>query len=350
MNIHHKNKRLFFFLIWGITAFVVFKVLQGYLSLIFISIMYSIIVYPLYFWLTKKLHRMHRLATIITIVVSFFIIIVPLIIAGNLFINEALRFKETIAIDTETSLTSIDRYISLANDLTSKIPGLRGAIEPEQVEHVVRQAAQNLSKFLLSKAIQIGSSSVNIITNFFLFLITIYFTIPQIPHIKDKLKNLSPLDDKIDQMYIDRATAMMMSLLKGTFLIAIVQGIIGGLLLWIAGVDYILTLTIAMVILAVLPVIGTAFVTIPIGLFFLASGNIFGGAVILLGQIIIMSNIDNILRAELAARDTPLHPVLLLLSIIGGIQLFGPLGFIYGPIIMILFMTSLEIYTKHYKY
>ena len=105
-----------------------------------------------------------------------------------------------------------------------------------------------------------------------------------------------------------------------------------------------------MVILAVLPIIGTAFVTIPIGLFLLASGDIVGGSIILLGQIIVMSNVDNILRAELASRETPLHPALLLLSLIGGLQNFGFLGFIYGPVLMILFMTSMEIYLKHYKY
>ena len=349
-TVTNNKKRVFFYIVWLITAFGAYKVLNGYLSLIVISIMYSILVHPVYLWLTKKLRNNTKLASILTIIISFFIIVVPLILAGNLFVSEALRFKETVLFDGGSALTSVDRYVAIANDLTSRIPGINDVIDPKNIENLVITGAKNVSKFLVSKALHIGSSSVAIITDFFLFLIVVYFMIPKIPKLLEYIQKVSPLEDKIDRLYMDRATTMMITLVKGTFLIALVRGMFGGLFLWLAGVDFVFTLSLAMVILAVLPIIGTAFVTIPIGLFLLASGDIVGGSIILLGQIIVMSNVDNILRAELASRETPLHPALLLLSLIGGLQIFGFLGFIYGPVLMILFMTSMEIYLKHYKY
>ena len=118
----------------------------------------------------------------------------------------------------------------------------------------------------------------------------------------------------------------------------------------LAGVEYLLSLTLLMMLLSIVPVVGTAFVTVPIGLYMLFTGDFIGAAIVLLGQIIVISNVDNIIRAELVSHDTQLHPALMLISIIGGLQVFGFLGLIYGPVIMILFLTSLEIYTKHYKY
>ncbi|MFS8158940.1 MAG: AI-2E family transporter, partial [Candidatus Roizmanbacteria bacterium] len=159
----------------------------------------------------------------------------------------------------------------------------------------------------------------------------------------------SLMENNIDQTYINRALSITKSMVTGTFLVAAAQGALGGVFAWMAGLDYILTLTIIMIIFSVIPLLGTGLITIPIGIYLLATGNYWQGAIMLLGQALFVSTIDNVLRSYLSPKEAGLHPGLLLLSFFGGIQVFGPIGIIYGPVLMILFVTSVEMYLVHYS-
>ncbi|MDX1521389.1 MAG: AI-2E family transporter, partial [Anaerolineae bacterium] len=90
-------------------------------------------------------------------------------------------------------------------------------------------------------------------------------------------------------------------------------------------------------------------IAIPIGVALLAFGQIWQGILVLVGSTLIVSNIDNLLRPRLVSKDANLSPALVLLSAFGGLSLFGFLGVIYGPVVMIFLITTVEIYLEHYQ-
>src|SRR5215211_4407062 len=133
----------------------------------------------------------------------------------------------------------------------------------------------------------------------------------------------------------------------GIFVIAVAQGLVTGLLFWIAGVPYSPLLTLVAVVASMFP-LGASLVALPVGIFLLIVGNYVGGVVVLAGYFLIVSNIDNLLRPRLVSKEAYLSFALVLLSALGGYELFGFFGVVYGPVLMILFLTVLEVYETYY--
>src|SRR5205823_4848485 len=128
---------------------------------------------------------------------------------------------------------------------------------------------------------------------------------------------------------------------------AIAQGLVTGLLFLITGTPVALLLTLLAIACGVIP-LGASLVAIPVGLYQLLIGNIWQAVVIFLGYFLIVANIDNVIRPMLVSKETPLSPALVVLSGFGGLNWFGLPGVIYGPVIMIILMTLIEIYKEHF--
>jgi len=213
----------------------------------------------------------------------------------------------------------------------------------------IQQGAKTIGTFFLERLPDISSGAFQLFTFVIVFIIVLYSLFPVQDKLIKFLKDISPLDDRIDSIYITRIIAMSKSMVRGTFFIAIVQGIISGIFLAIVGVDYVLFLTILMIFLGVIPMVGSGFVMVPIGIIMLFTGNIWQGILLILVNVFVVGNIDNFMRPKLVLKEAELHPALIILGVIGGLQYFGLLGFIYGPVIMILLITTIEIYTNHIR-
>jgi predicted PurR-regulated permease PerM len=133
---------------------------------------------------------------------------------------------------------------------------------------------------------------------------------------------------------------------KGTFVLAVIEGAAMGVVLWIAGVPYVTFLTITSMVLSLIPFIGVSLVAWPIGIGLLIAGNTWQGAFVILGFILIVANLDTILRPSLVPKGAYLNPALVILSVFGGLSLMGLIGALYGPVVMILLVTSVDVYTK----
>ena len=348
-HISGHSRNVFFVGVLTTTFLATLWLLRDYLSVILLSFIFAVVVHPLYIFITEKLRFGRKLGTLVTIVIAFFLIVVPIMLSANLFFQEISQLATDNLLNAETLTISLKSYVVSTNAFLDHVPFLNLKISLSSVERFLAEFGGNISKYILSRAVSIGTTSVQVVIKLVVFILLTYFTVPVLRDFKQYLLRMSPLENSVDEMYIDRLVALITSLIKSVFIIALAQGLVGALFLKIAGIDYLLTLTIMMFISSIIPMVGTGFVTIPIALFLLAQGNVVGGATIIFGQIVFVSNIDNILRAALLSQDTSIHPAALLLGIIGGLQVFGALGLLYGPIIIILFITSLQIYAERFK-
>ncbi len=343
------SRNIFFVGVLTTTFLATMWLLRDYLSVILLSFIFAVVVHPLYTFITEKLRFGRKLGTLITITIAFFLIVVPILLSVNLFFQEISQLASNNLINAETLASSLRMYVVTTNTFLSHIPFLNLKISLGAVEKFFAEFGGNISKYVLSRAVSIGTSSVQVIIKLVVFILLSYFTVPVLRDFKKYILRMSPLENSVDEVYIDRIVALITALIKSVFIIALAQGLVGALFLKLAGIDYLLTLTIMMFICSIIPMVGTGFVTIPIALFLLAQGDVVGGSTIIFGQVVFVSNIDNILRAALLSQDTSIHPAALLLGIIGGLQVFGALGLLYGPIIIILFITSLQIYAERFK-
>lgn len=164
-----------------------------------------------------------------------------------------------------------------------------------------------------------------------------------------KIMYLSPLRDSHEKLLVEKFISISRATMKGTLVVGLVQGSIGGITFALVGVPSAIAWGIVMVFLSLIPMFGTSLVWFPAGIIMLLIGNVWQGVVILAVGFGVISIIDNFLRPELVGKDTQMHPLVVFFATLGGISLLGFLGFIMGPIIVALFLTLWNIYAVEFK-
>lgn len=242
----------------------------------------------------------------------------------------------------------VQELIDSINETLERIPFVEANLTLSQVQDAAGQVAVSAGEFVGTQVLGFVSQAPIFIMNLILFVVILAILLPSIKDLKKYIIRISPLDDEIDNLYLRKVSAMAISMVRGTFVIAIVQGIVIGVLLFLADVDYIIFWTLISIFLSFIPN-GAAIINWPIAIVLMLTGNFVGAAIVIIGNLLIVANIDGLLRPLLASKDAQLHPALILIGVIGGLQTFGFIGVIYGPVILILLVTTFDVYMNHYK-
>jgi len=186
------------------------------------------------------------------------------------------------------------------------------------------------------------------VVSFVLFYATFYFLVSGRSTLR-KILYYSPLPQEDEDRIVGRFLSVARATLKGTLVVGVVQGSLGGLGFWVAGLSGPVFWGVCMTALSVVPSVGTAIVWIPGVLYLFAVGRTFAAILLLLWCVLVVGSIDNFLRPALVGKDTELPDLLILLSTLGGIVLFGMVGFVVGPIVASMFVTVWEIYGEAFR-
>ena len=161
-----------------------------------------------------------------------------------------------------------------------------------------------------------------------------------------RLKEIVPLPSKEKDLLIQRFKDMIYATIYGGILIAIIQGTLGGLSFWVLGLPSPIFWGAAMALLSFIPIGGTALIWVPTSIILLIGGAVLRGLILLALGVFVISMVDNLLRPFFISSKTKIHPLLLFFAVLGGIQAFGLIGLVAGPLIATLFLTMVEIYTQ----
>jgi len=218
----------------------------------------------------------------------------------------------------------------------------------------------NLTNFIreaLKALITFGTGAINKtsagVFGFFvdiliMFFTMFYFFIDGNALIK-RIKYLSPIRDDYEDLIFSRFLLISRATVLGTILIGIIQGSLGAISLLIFGIKSWLLWGFVMIILSIMPVVGSWIVLVPAGIIQLITGNIWQGIGLLLMSTAVISNIDNFIRPRLVGKGAKLHDLIIFFSSLGGITVFGIMGFIIGPVIAALFISVLDIYSTEFE-
>jgi len=344
---HEQNKALKIATAIAVVVGALF--LKDYFILFTLSVILSFMFSPLYRKLNKKLSSGSSAA--ITLIVSFFAIIIPVIAVLTL---ATLQVKN-LSTNVSSTITSADfgkigdHAIKTINTSLNSIPFVNVTVTEQSIIESVKNLVQSFGNTLLDIASSFASSFVGFITSSIIF---IYIFLSVLMH-GDKLlslgKKLNPLGDEASELYISRTRDMIKGTVKGQFIIALVQGLLGAITFVLVGYgQFFFVLLLVFTLLSVIP-LGAGIVSIPLGVIMIFFGNISGGIIVILQHIIINTNIDNILRPILVPKNARLDPALMLVSVFAGIRMFGFLGIVIGPTLMILLVTTVKMYLDSQK-
>lgn len=208
---------------------------------------------------------------------------------------------------------------------------------------------QQISAFLLNQTSNLLESISTFIVGFFFTLLSLYYLFKDGDHLLKRLKEIVPLPAKESELIIQRFKEMVSATIYGGILIAIIQGILGGLSFWILGLASPIFWGTAMAFLSLIPMGGTALIWGPAAIFLFIQGAFLKGIILLGLGILLIGMVDNFLRPLFVSTRTNIHPLLLFFSVLGGIQAFGMIGLVAGPLIMTLSLTLIGIYIQGIK-
>ncbi|MGH3971084.1 MAG: AI-2E family transporter, partial [Mycobacterium sp.] len=167
-------------------------------------------------------------------------------------------------------------------------------------------------------------------------------------HVVTLIRRLNPLGEEVTDLYLRKIGSMVRGTVSGQFVIALCQGVAGAASIYIAGFHHgFFIFAILLTALSIIP-LGGGIVTIPFGIGMILFGNIIGGAFVVLWHLVVVTNLDNFLRPVLVPRDARLNSALMLLSVFAGIAMFGPWGIVIGPVLMIVVVTTIDVYLAVY--
>ena len=332
-----------------IIALVVgFLLVRDFFSVVALALIAGVIFYPMYRYFTRRLKP--GMSAMLVFAVMLIMVIVPIVVTLVITVGEVRHLAENLTRFASgqsggpVTLADVgNQLLRLVNNVLGVVTNGAYQISLEQLQDYLAEAAAAVASFFLSALTSSFTSIAALVTQFIIFLYVFTSVLTNADKLRETFRNLNPLGDGVSSLYLSRAGQMTRGVVAGQFVIAACQGIAEALILYIAGIDYFFFMAFLLTFLSIIP-LGGGIVAIPIGIIMLALGNIWQGVIILAGHFVIITNIDNVLRPRLVPKTVRMNSALMMLAVFGGLGLFGFLGIAIGPIIMILVLTTIQVY------
>jgi predicted PurR-regulated permease PerM len=247
----------------------------------------------------------------------------------------------------ETYLEQI-REITIFNWIWERLNQYLDVSQMDPVRLLLRNL-QQVSTFLFNQTSKILKGLSTFFIGFFFTLLSLYYLFKDGDRLVGRMKEILPIHTREQDMLIFRFKEMVYATIYGGILIAIVQGVLGGMIFWILGISSPILWGTTMAFLSFIPIGGTALIWFPAAILLIVQGAFLKGIILLGLGVFGISMVDNLLRPFFISSKTNIHPLLLFFAVLGGIQAFGLIGIVAGPLIVALCITLIEIYIQGIK-
>lgn len=304
--------------------------------------------FPYYHFLLKLFKGKRAFASLVCCSTLLLCCIIPGYIAMHLVVKQLISFYQT----AEPSLKNIMGHIAQNGFVLNfhNLPFIDN-IELPSLD-LAKFISESLKTFASFSSSAINKTSVGVfgfIADILIMFFTMFYFFMDGESLVRKLKFLSPIRDDYEDLIFSRFLLISRATVLGTVLIGLIQGALGSITLLVFGIKSWLLWGFVMIILSIIPVVGAWVILIPAGLIQMITGNIWNGVGIILVSVLIISNIDNLLRPRLVGKEAKLHDLVIFFSSLGGISVFGIMGFIIGPVLAALFISVLDIYSTEFE-
>ncbi len=344
-----RNVILWFFIaLFVLSFFLLGKLFWPFIPVIVIASVVTGIFFPVYKYIKKKLHPTY--AAFLTCILIFFTLFIPIVFFVTILAREA------------HSLVLLAKSADVANQLTALLENnnilerVNLVLVNFDIQLTYSELVQPISDFgkfigisLLNQAKNITSHLVNFLVNFCFLLVIAYYLLIDGTRLIWFIIDLSPLPNDQDIILVNKFKDMGGAVLIGNGISGIIQGVVGSLVFAVYGLHSPIIWGVIMAFLAFLPIVGIGIVFLSVAFFMFLKGHIAASIGIIVIYAILSGGVEYLLKPMLVGKRVKMHTLLVFLSIIGGLYLFGILGIIYGPLIVTFFLTLTDIYNTNYR-
>lgn len=324
-----------------VLGYLTYQILQPFVSAFLWAAVFSIVFYPLYKFILKIV-KYGSIASTITAFIILLVIIGPFFSISFLLIDE---LKDFGAKTDKSALESIRDFFEAPQiaRLTKKIQTYLGLTDVSPADIIVG----NFRKFgqdILSHFSALITNMTNMIIDLMFMLFTVFFLLKDGPDLLNKIKDYLPFSDEQKRRLASQINDMVVSTVYGGVVVAIIQGLFGGIAFFALGLNSPVLWGAAMTIVSFLPVFGTFIIWGPASIYLMFTGSLLKGIVLMLFGIIVIGIIDNMLRPIIISGRTKMPTLLIFFSVLGGMSFFGFIGLITGPLVLALFLSVFAIF------
>jgi predicted PurR-regulated permease PerM len=335
--------RVVFVLLLVLVLYYVLQILHPFLHALAWAAILAIASHPLFDWLSRRLKR-PGLAGVLTCLAITLLVIVPVIVVLILLAEQSVQAYNTL--QSRINLRGMSRLDVLRGTapyqwVLGKMQDL-GMPEPDLRATIVR-AVRVISEFLVGNSSAIFSGLTHSVFSFFVALLALYYFLLHGAKVVLGIRRLAPLRPEHEQLITRTFNDMTAATLQAGLLTALVQGGVGGLVFLTFGIASPLLWGAVMAVLSLVPLVGTALVWLPVGIFFLLTGAVGKGVAFLAVCALVVGSIDNFVKPFFMGRKTEINTLWLFLGVMGGIAYFGFLGFVLGPLLITILLAAVEI-------
>ncbi len=323
----------FFLLLLTFVVVVCFFIFKPYFPPIVFGGALAILFGPVYLRLLKMV-RKPTVAAVLSMILAVVLVLVPTILFGLQVVQEASQLYSELS-------GASPAVVSWINDtLHNFLPSADFSMM--DLEKYLREGLS----WLVGNIGGFFSSATSILLSLFISLLAFYYFLRDGGSLREKFVILSPLKEEDDLAILDKIQIAMSSVVRGTIIVSILQGLLAMLGFWAFGLPQPVLWGLVTIVSALIPVVGTMIITLPASIYLLLAVGPIPGLGLLAWSVVIVSSIDNFVRPLLIKKGVEINALAILLSVLGGLAFFGPIGFILGPIFLSLLFTLLDMYPR----
>ncbi len=336
-----------FLLLMVLTITAVFVwMIRGFFMTILLAAIFSGVCHPVFAWLRARFRGRAAAAAAVTVLLFLVVVLAPLLTLAGLVAGQALLVSQNI----QPRVQEIIAEPMLLDETLRHLPFYEQLLPYKgQILQKTANVVESLGSWLFQALSGTIGGTVVLLLQFFIFLYTMFFLLKDGQAMLARALTFVPLPPDHQRKMVDRFVSVTRATLRGTLLIGTLQGTLSGLAFWAIGIPGALFWGTVMIVLSIVPGIGGALVWAPAAVYLLAAGSVGRAVFLIVFCGFVVGLVDNLLRPRLVGRDTQLGELFVFFSTMGGILMFGAMGFIIGPIVAALFVTAWDIYGETFR-
>ncbi|OHE57119.1 MAG: hypothetical protein A2Z47_08465 [Thermodesulfovibrio sp. RBG_19FT_COMBO_42_12] len=324
-------------------GYLTYQIINPFLHPIAWAVVFSIVFYPVYMFLLKHL-RFKVIASVLTMLIIILIILGPFTYLSFILVDEIGNFIENA---NKGSLDSIRNIFSNphVSNIVNKVQSYIG-IEGINIGDMIMENIKKIGRDVIGRLSGGISNLAGMLIDFIFMLFAVFFFLKDGPNFLSRIRNYLPFNEEDKNRLILKVRDMVISTVFGGVVVAIVQGVIGGFAFYFLGIKSPVLWGASISVMSFLPLLGTFSIWGPMTGYLLIQGNYVKGITLLLIGVLGISMVDNILKPIIISGRTKMPTLAVFFSVLGGIKLFGFIGFIMGPLVLALFVSVFEIFRQ----
>src|SRR5688572_13190325 len=320
-------------------------ILVPYYGAVFWATVLAIVFAPAYRRLSRSMRQKRTLAALATVTIILMMVILPVTLIAALLVQEGFSVYERIQSGELNLLRYFQQVFGALPGWVTDLLDRFGLTNLGLMQERLSASLMKGSQFLAAQAFNIGQNTFDFIVDLFIVLYLLFFLLRDGDDLFKRIRDAIPLRAEQQRDLFNKFTTVIRATVKGNIVVAVVQGALGGLIFWFLGVHAPVLWAVLMAFLSLLPAVGAGLVWLPVAIYFLVTGAVWQGVVLIVFGVLVIGLVDNVLRPVLVGKDTKMPDYVVLIATLGGMAIFGLNGFVIGPVIAAMFMAVWDLFS-----